>query len=59
MNNRNLYLSSKAILRDVGIEYLLGASQHEKIFFEAVGNLGFLNIQKGTVNCKNNTARQR
>ncbi len=39
----------------VGIEYLFGASQHEKIFFEAGGNYGFLNIQKGTANGKNNT----
>ncbi|HXB28565.1 MAG TPA: porin family protein [Puia sp.] len=39
----------------VGIEYLFGSSQHEKIFFEAGGNYGFLNIQKGTANGKNNT----
>jgi hypothetical protein len=39
----------------VGIEFLLGASHHDKIFFEAGGNYGFLNIQKGTANGKNNT----
>ncbi len=39
----------------VGIECLLGASHHDKIFFEAGGNYGFLNIQKGSANGKNNT----
>jgi hypothetical protein len=39
----------------VGIEYLFGAGQHDKIFFEAGGNYGFLNIQKGSANGKNNT----
>lgn len=39
----------------VGIEYLLGASHHDKLFFEAGGNYGFLNIQKGSANGKNNT----
>jgi hypothetical protein len=39
----------------VGIEYFLGAMHHDKIFFEAGGNYGFLNIQKGSANGKNNT----
>ncbi len=39
----------------VGLEYSLGASHHDRIFFEAGGNYGFLNIQKGSANGKNNT----
>jgi Outer membrane protein beta-barrel domain len=39
----------------IGIEYKLGASHRDKIFFEAGGNYGFLNIQKGSANGKNNT----
>ncbi len=39
----------------VGIEYFLGASRHDRIFFEAGGNYGFLNIQKGSADGKNNT----
>lgn len=39
----------------VGIEYLLGKTRHDKIFFEVGGNYGFLNIQKGSANGKNNT----
>ncbi len=39
----------------VGIEYLLGKTKHDKIFFEVGGNYGFLNIQKGDANGKNNT----
>jgi Outer membrane protein beta-barrel domain len=39
----------------VGVEYSLGASHHGRIFFEAGGNYGFLNIQKGSANGKNNT----
>jgi hypothetical protein len=39
----------------VGIEYLMGKTMHDKIFLEIGGNYGFLNIQKGSANGKNNT----
>ncbi len=39
----------------VGIEYLMGKTKQDKIFFEIGGNYGFLNIQKGSANGKNNT----
>lgn len=39
----------------VGIEYLMGKTKHDKIFFEIGGNYGFINIQKGSANGKNNT----
>ncbi len=40
---------------NVGIECMLAANHHERIFFEAGGNYGFINIQKGSANGKNNT----
>ena len=39
----------------IGLEYLIGKAHHDKIFFKTVGNYGFLNIQKGIANGKNNT----
>jgi Outer membrane protein beta-barrel domain len=37
---------------NIGVNYAFG---HNNIFFEAGGNYGFINIQKGTANGKNNT----
>lgn len=40
---------------DVGIAYKFGKDMHNKIFLEAGWNYGFINIQKGSQNGKNNT----
>jgi hypothetical protein len=39
----------------VGLSFAPGALKNDKIFIEGGGNYGFLNIQKGTANGKNNT----
>lgn len=40
---------------NIGLAYLFGKGLVNKIFLEAGGNYGFVNIQKGTENGKNNT----
>jgi hypothetical protein len=40
---------------NIGIAYRFGKDRVQKIFLEAGGNYGFINIQKGTENGKNNT----
>jgi hypothetical protein len=39
----------------IGLSYALSPDKHQHLFVEAGGNYGFLNIQKGTANGKNNT----
>lgn len=39
----------------IGLSYALCHSKQQHLFVEAGGNYGFLNIQKGTANGKNNT----
>ncbi len=38
----------------IGLAYALGLDKRQHLFVEAGGNYGFLNIQKGTANGKNN-----
>jgi hypothetical protein len=40
---------------NIGLAYLFGREHLQKIFLEAGGNYGFINIQKGSENGKNNT----
>jgi hypothetical protein len=40
---------------NIGLAYLFGKNLVNKIFLEAGGNYGFINIQKGSENGKNNT----
>jgi hypothetical protein len=40
---------------NIGLAYLFGPGKVNKIFVEAGGNYGFINIQKGSANGKNNT----
>ena len=47
-----LYTFNIGVEGNVGFNYHFG---HSNIFIEGVGNYGFLNIQKGTQNGKNNT----
>jgi hypothetical protein len=55
-NNENikdqLHTTNLGIEGNIGLDYKLGLSN---IFIEGGGNYGFLNIQKGTANGKNNT----
>ena len=50
-----LHKANLGIDGNIGLSYSLGAARKSSIFIEAGGNYGFINIQKGTANGKNNT----
>lgn len=49
-----LHTANFGVDGNVGLAYLIGNSRVSKIFLEAGGNYGFVNIQKGSANGKNN-----
>jgi outer membrane protein with beta-barrel domain len=50
-----LHSANAGVDGNIGLSYALGADRRNSIFVEAGGNYGFVNIQKGTANGKNNT----
>ncbi|HZK64208.1 MAG TPA: outer membrane beta-barrel protein [Puia sp.] len=50
-----LHKANIGIDGDIGFAYLFGKDRLQKIFLEAGGNYGFINIQKGSENGRNNT----
>lgn len=50
-----LHSANVGVDGNIGLAYALGATRRSTISVEAGGNYGFVNIQKGTANGKNNT----
>ncbi len=50
-----LHTANFGVDGNIGLAYVMGNSRVSKIFVEAGGNYGFVNIQKGSANGKNNT----
>lgn len=49
-----LHTANFGVDGNIGLAYLIGNNRGSKIFLEAGGNYGFVNIQKGAANGKNN-----